>query len=154
MQLAMKKLFKYTVLVIIVIAVLFSILFEFVASKGRQFDGSSKKFVDTHIPMFFSTLSRDELLPISTPETCESLKSSVFLFSKLKELGKFEKYEGSSGQSDMRFDDTDFKFIITAEYVASGTFQNSSAKMDLRLIWDGTSWKINRLGIYSPVFSK
>src|SRR5580692_5796670 len=73
---------------------------------GHRLDSSSKVFVDTNMLKFFSTFSEEELLNVSTVELRHNMSSDPgvnHLFSKLKQLGQFQNYEGSKGEANIGY---------------------------------------------------
>ena len=147
---------KFFIILGCIALILIVIAAAFVFS-GHRLDSSSKAFVDINMPRFFSTLSKDELLKISTVEVRQNMSSDPevnHLFSKLKQLGQFQKYEGSKGEANIVFNYKNGTMIMTAEYLASASFQNGPVQVDIKLIRDSGQWLINNFAINSPIFTK
>jgi hypothetical protein len=124
--------------------------------RGNQLDASSKAFVDTNMPRFFSTFSKDELFKISTVLLRQNMSSDEtdHLFSKLKQLGQFQKYEGSKGEANIVFNYKKGTVTTTADYLTSASFQNGPVQAEVKLIRNSGQWQINDLSIDSPIFLK
>jgi hypothetical protein len=150
----MKKILMILGGIALILIILIASSVSYVAFKGHQLDASSKAYVDTNATVLFTTWSKDELLKRSSIELRKNLNDQAdLLFSKLKHLGTFQRYEGSVGQSYISLT---FKSgrVITAEYAASASFQNGPAQMNLKLIRENGQWQICDFAIYSPIFAK
>jgi hypothetical protein len=152
----MKKFFIILGCITLILIAIAAASVSYIAFSGRQLDASSKAFVDTNMPSFFSTLSKDELLKISTVQVRQSMSSDQVnqLFTKLKQLGQFQKYEGSKGEANIELNYKNGTMIRTADYLASATFQNGPVQMDVKLVQNGGQWQMSDFAIYSPIFTK
>jgi len=105
---------------------------------------------------FFSTFSKDDLVKISTVTLQNNLNGNDdnFVFSKLKQLGQFQKYEGSKGEANIAVQFTKDRLEITAFYVASAVYQHGTIQAEVRLIRTGAQWQIDALTFDSPIFEK
>ena len=148
----MKKVFIGVGIVLLPLAVFAFFLIRF----GNVLDVSSQEFVDTHMGNFFSTFSKDDLLKISTVALQDNLNSNDnnFIFSKLKKLGQFQKYEGSKGEANIGFNYNKMKLNVAADYIASAIYQNGTIQAEVRLVRIGTQWQIDTINFDSPVFEK
>ncbi len=125
------------------------------AIKGHQLDVSSKAYVDANIPTIISTWSKEELKKRGSKELQEELTDqnwNLFL-AKVKQLGKFQTYEGCKGQAYMSQNNLNPE-IVTAEYRASADFQNGQAEIKMELVWRNSQWQIVFLDVDSPIFKK
>jgi hypothetical protein len=148
------------ILLVLGIIILFLIGFvlanvSYVAFIGPRLDISSKAYVDANVPVVISSWSWDELRKRSSPEFREALSDdqmNLFL-PKLKQLGSFQKYKGSVGQSYISLTIKNGK-VITANYTASAIFQNGSVEIHIALIQKNGQWQIDAFKVNSPNFLK
>lgn len=121
---------------------------------GNILDVSSQEFVDINMGNFFSTFSKDDLVKISSVALQDKMNNNDgnFIFIKLKQLGQFQKYEGSKGEANIAVQFTKGRLEITAFYVASAVCQNGTVQAEVRLIRTGTQWQIDALTFDSPIF--
>ena|ERR1700677_154667 len=105
---------------------------------------------------FFSTFSKDDLVKISTVALQNNLNGNDdnFVFSKLKQLGQFQKYEGLKGEANIAVQFTKGRLEITAFYVASAVYQHGAIQAEVRLLRTNTQWQIDALTFDSPIFEK
>jgi hypothetical protein len=123
------------------------------AIEGPRLDASSKAYVDANVPAIISTWSWSELRKLASSEFRETLNDdqmNLFL-PKLKQLGSFQKYDGSTGQSYISLTIKNGK-VITAHYTASAIFQNGPAEIHIGLILKNGQWEINSFDVKSPNF--
>jgi hypothetical protein len=127
----------------------------YAAIRGHQLDVSSKAYVDANVPAFISSWSKDELLKLASKELQEDLagQQGDNLFSQLKQLGKYQSYDGCEGQA---YINCSFKYgkVITALYTAQAKFQNGKAKIKMELVWRNGQWQIAMIMVNSPLFPK
>ena len=76
------------------------------------------------------------------------------MFTKLKQLGQFQKYEGSKGESNTIFNYKSAKETKMANYVATATFQNGSAYIKVELIQENGQWLIYGFSVDMPILLK
>jgi hypothetical protein len=152
----MKKILMVLGIVALLLIIFAAASVNYVAFRGRQLDASSKTYVDASILAIISTWSADELLKRSSAEFREATneKDLNLAFSKLKQLGMLQKYEGSKGESSSYFNYKNAKVTKRAYYNASATFQNGTADMQVGLIQKSGQWQIDDFRIDSPIFSK
>jgi hypothetical protein len=127
----------------------------YMAIKGPQLDASSKAHVDANIQTIISSWSEDEMLKQASKELKEDLAGQRWnIFSeKVKQLGKFQNYEGCKGQAYISFSLQHGK-VITALYTAHANFQNGQAIIKMELVWRDSRWQIAIFTVNSPLFSK
>jgi hypothetical protein len=127
----------------------------YMAIKGPQLDASSKAYVDANIPTIISSWSEDELLKRASKELQENLagQQGNNFFSKVKQLGKYQSYEGCEGQSYINYS-LKYGKVITALYTANANFQNGKAKIKMELVWRNGQWQIAMITVNSPLFPK
>ena len=108
---------------------------------GTKLDASSKAYVDASIPAIISTWSRDELIKRASPQLRKSTSDEQIgeLFLKLAELGPFQSYDGSKGESHVSYSNQYGK-VIAASYTANATFQNGKVDIQIKLIQINGEW--------------
>lgn len=135
--------------VLMILGVLFLILIIAVAGfvgyaayVGTQLDASSKAYVDASVPAIISTWSKDELIKRASPQLLKSASDEQIedLFTKLsEELGPFQSYDGSKGDSNVSYTTQDGK-VTTASYTANASFQNGKVDIEIKLIQTNGEW--------------
>jgi hypothetical protein len=127
----------------------------YTAIKGQQLDVSSKAYVGANIPTIISSWSEDELLKRASTELQENLagREGNQFFSKVKQLGKCESYDGCEGQAYINYS-LQYGKVITALYTAQAKFQNGNAKIKMELVWRNDQWQIATITVNSPLFPK
>ncbi|HYA85739.1 MAG TPA: hypothetical protein VEI57_01575 [Nitrospirota bacterium] len=113
-----------------------------VAILGKKLDKESKAFVDAAIPAIASDWDVAELQKRASPELEESVDYDDVeeYFASLKQLGKFQEYKGSAGDSNITISLSGYE--ITADYTASADFEAGSVEMQISLIRHNGQWQI------------
>jgi hypothetical protein len=152
----MKKVFIVLGIIALLLIIFAVASFDYESFNGRHLDTTSKAYVDTNLPVIFSTWSRDELLKLASSELRQTINDDQanLLLSKMEPLGKFQKYEGSKGESKILFNYRNWKIVKTASYIGSASFQNGTAQIEVKLIWRDGKWQIGDFTITSPIFLK
>jgi len=124
--------------------------------QGRALDASSKEYVDNNIPLIISSWSKDQLLNRASPQLLKVISEKPdeidHLFAGFAKLGAMRSYDGSKGDSNISYTNTDGK-VITASYVAEAKFANGNARITVRLIQMSGSWQFLLFNVTSPLFS-
>ncbi|HXY61897.1 MAG TPA: hypothetical protein VEJ22_03080 [Nitrospirota bacterium] len=109
---------------------------------GKKLDKESKAFVDAAVPAIVSEWDVTELQRRASPELDESVDYDDVeeYFASLKQLGKFQEYKGSSGDSNITISLSGYE--ITADYTASADFEAGSVELQISLIRHGSQWQI------------
>ena len=109
---------------------------------GKKLDKESKVFVDAAVPAIVSEWDVTELQRRASPELDESVDYDDVeeYFASLKQLGKFQEYKGSSGDSNITISLSVYE--ITADYTASADFEAGSVELQISLIRHGSQWQI------------
>jgi len=125
----------------------------FVTIRYSPLDGSSKSFIESNTPVIIPSPSRDEMQKRSTKELREAMTDLQWqlCFSRIKKLGRFEKYEGCEGQSYISLS---FRkgILFTASYFAYAKYENGPATIRIGLIRRSKQWQINSFLVDSPIF--
>jgi hypothetical protein len=152
----LKKVFIVLGIIALLLIIFAAASVNYVAFRGRQLDASSKAYVDANIPVIVSSWSADELLKRSSGEFRRATddKQLNLMFTKLKQLGQFQKYEGSKGESNTIFNYKSAKETKMANYVATATFQNGSAYIKVELIQENGQWLIYGFSVDMPILLK
>ena len=111
---------------------------------GSKLDSSSKAYVDASVPSIISTWSRNEFIKRVSPQFRKTTSDEQVgeLFARLAEqLGSFQSYDGSKGDSNVFYTTQDGK-VITASYTATATFQNGKIDIQIKLIQINEEWLI------------
>jgi hypothetical protein len=137
--------------ILIVLGVIFLILIVSVigfvgysAYVGTKLDASSKAYVDASVPAIVSTWSKGELKKRSSPQLLKSASDAQIdeLFTKLAaQLGSFQSYDGSKGDSKVSYTTQDGK-VISASYTSNATFQNGKIDVQVKLIQVNGDWML------------
>ena len=109
---------------------------------GKKLDKESKAFVDAAVPAIVTDWDVAELQKRASPELDESVDYDDVeeYFGSLQELGKFQEYKGSTGDSNITISLTGYE--ITADYTASADFEAGSVDMQISLIRHNGQWQI------------
>ena len=109
---------------------------------GKKLDNESKAFVDAAIPAIVSEWDVSELQKRASPELDASVDYDDVedYFDSLKELGKFQEYNGSTGDSNITISIAGYE--ITADYAASADFETGSVEIQISLIKHDGQWQI------------
>jgi len=113
-----------------------------VAIIGKKLDRESKAFVDAAIPAIVSDWDVSELQKRASPELDESVDYDDVeeYFGSLQQLGKFQEYKGSVGDSNITISLSGYE--ITADYTANADFEAGSVEMQITLIRHNGQWQI------------
>jgi hypothetical protein len=127
----------------------------YIAIRYSHLDSSSKAYVDTNIPIIISDWSKTEMQKRGSKELNQAMTDQQWnlSLSKVKQLGKVEKYVGCEGKSYISLS---FKkgILFVAAYTAYANFQNGPAEIKLQLIRRNGQWQIYTLDMDSPIFAK
>ncbi len=109
---------------------------------GKKLDKESKAFVDAAVPAIVADWDVEELQKRASPELDASVDYDDVedYFGSLQELGKFQGYNGSTGDSNITISLSGYD--ITADYTASADFEAGSVEMQISLIKHGSQWQI------------
>lgn len=109
---------------------------------GKKLDKESKAFVDAAVPAIVADWDVEELQKRASPELDASVDYDDVedYFGSLQELGKFQEYNGSTGDSNITISLSGYE--ITADYTASADFEAGSVEMQISLIKHGSQWQI------------
>jgi hypothetical protein len=109
---------------------------------GKKLDKESKVFVDAAVPAIIADWDVTELQKRASPELDSSVDYDEVedYFYSLQEMGKFQQYNGSTGDSNITISLGGYE--ITADYTASADFEAGSVEMQISLIKHGSQWQI------------
>ncbi|MDA8423343.1 MAG: hypothetical protein M0Z89_08435 [Nitrospiraceae bacterium] len=138
----MKKiimLLGYVFLAVIVLAIAGA---ASVAIMGKRLDKESKGYVDAALPAIITEWDISELQKRASPEFDASVDYDDLedYFESLRELGKLEEYQGSTGDSNITISPGGYE--ITADYTATADFEKGSVELQVSLIKHNGSWQI------------
>ncbi len=138
----MKKiimLLGYVFLAVIVLAIAGA---ASVAIMGKRLDKESKIYVDAALPAIITEWDISELQKRAGPEFDASVDYDELedYFESLRQLGKLEEYQGSTGDSNITISLSGYE--ITADYTATADFEKGSVELQVSLIKHGNSWQI------------
>lgn len=138
----MKKTIMILGYVFLALIVVIAITVASLAIIGKKLDKESKAFVDAAIPAIVSEWDVDELQKRASPELDASVDYDDVedYFDSLQQLGKFQEYRGSTGDSNITISLSGYE--ITADYTASADFEAGSVDMQISLIKHGDQWQI------------
>ncbi len=113
------------------------------AYAGSRLDASSKAFVEQAVHAISANWAPSEVLALASPQLRaalhdEDLKATLLTLSR---LGQLRTFDGARGGSEMSFSSTNGR-VITANYVATATFENAAAEIHMRLIQVDGHWKL------------
>jgi hypothetical protein len=140
----MKNFFAALGIIFLILIVVGGAGFGYFAYTGNKLDASAKAYVDQSVPAIVTAWSKEELIKRASPLLMEKTTEDQInqLFSSLNNrLGAFQSYDGCKGQS-YRFFTSKTGVSTTATYVATGTFANGKAEIQLGLVRSGDEWKI------------
>jgi hypothetical protein len=139
---AMKTVFITLGVIFLILIVLVAGFVGYAAYVGTKLDASSKAYVDASVPAIISTWSKDELKKRASPQLLKSASDEQIddLFTRLAaQLGSFQSYDGSKGDSNVSYTTQDGK-VISASYTANATFQNGKIDIQVKLIQINSDW--------------
>ena len=129
----------------------------FLVQHGEELDASSKAYIEENIPPIISTWSRSELLNRSSPQLQQLINEKTDkideLFNFYSKLGSLKSFEDIEGEAQFTFS-TSGNNTTTAYYTATGIFENSDARITIRLTQPSDEWKITHFNVESPFFQK
>ena len=119
---------------------------------GSGLDKSSKQYIDKNLPPIMTSWSKEELMSRASPEFKKNIDNTDFdeFLGKLKQLGPYISYEGSTGHSNI---DVDARGVVkTASYTATALFQYGKVEVKVKLIQENGDWQI--LGFHINILPK
>ena len=121
---------------------------------GKKLDKESKAFVDAAIPAIISDWDITELQKRASPELDETADYDDVeeYFGSLQQLGKFQEYKGSIGDSNITISLSGYE--ITADYTASADFEAGSVELQISLIRHNGLWQILDFKVSPEEFSQ
>ena len=121
---------------------------------GKKLDKESKAFVDAAIPAIISDWDIAELQKRASPELDETADYDDVeeYFGSLQQLGKFQEYKGSVGDSNITISLGGYE--ITADYTASADFEAGSVELQISLIRHNGQWQILDFKVSPEEFSQ
>ena len=113
-----------------------------VAIIGKRLDKESKIYVDAALPAIITEWDISELQKRASPEYDASVDYDDLedYFESLRQLGKLEEYQGSTGDSNITISLSGCE--ITADYTATADFEKGSVELQVSLIKRNGSWQI------------
>ena len=113
-----------------------------VAIIGKRLDKESKIYVDAALPAIITEWDISELQKRASPEYDASVDYDDLedYFESLRQLGKLEEYQGSTGDSNITISLSGCE--ITADYTATADFEKGSVELQVSLIKHNGSWQI------------
>lgn len=122
-------------------------------NKGRALDAESKQYVDAAVPAIVADWDIAQLQKRLSPEFKSVTKDGDLekLFAIFQKLGKLKSYEGCRGQSNISVTTQRGK-VISAGYVASATFENGPARIQINLIKHDNQWQVLGFRVDSKLF--
>jgi hypothetical protein len=141
--------YVFLALIVVIAATIASI-----AIIGKKLDKESKAFVDAAIPAIVSDWDVMELQKRASPELDESVDYDDVeeYFGSLQQLGKFQEYKGSVGDSNITISLSGYE--ITADYTANADFEAGSVEMQISLIRHNGQWQILDFKVSPEEFTK
>jgi len=141
--------YVFLALIVVIAATIASI-----AIIGKKLDKESKAFVDAAIPAIVSDWDVAELQKRASPELDESVDYDDVeeYFGSLQQLGKFQEYKGSVGDSNITISLSGYE--ITADYTANADFEAGSVEMQISLIRHNGQWQILDFKVSPEEFTK
>lgn len=138
----MKKTIMILGYVFLALLVVIGLTIASVAILGKKLDKESKAFVDAALPAIVTDWDVTELQKRASPELNESVDYDDVeeYFASLQQLGKFQEYKGSTGDSNITISLSGYE--ITADYTASADFETGSVDMQISLIRHNGQWQI------------
>ena len=146
----MKKFFIGLGITFSIIIVALAILITVVAVKGSALDKESMAYVDEVIPIILADLNKETLFQYASDQLRSSAPDEKMdqVFSWFKQLGEFEKYNGSTGQAKMSVTTGSGK-QISGYYEAKADFSTGPSTIKVTTIKIGDDWKISGFHIDS-----
>ena len=146
----MKKFFIGLGITFAVIVVALIILITVVAVKGSALDKESMAYVDEVTPIILTDLNKDTLFQYASDQLISSAPDEEMdrVFNWFKQLGEFEKYNGSTGQAKMSVTTGNGK-QISGYYEAKADFSTGPATIKVTTVKIGNEWKIAGFNINS-----
>jgi hypothetical protein len=107
-------------------------------------DASGKEYVDSNLPVIFSSWSPDEYRKHASSEANAAISQQDLdnLFSGFSCIGKFKSYVGSKEVSNGSYRDG-LKNVVTAEYESEIDFENGRAKITTYLVKKDKKWEMS-----------
>src|ERR1051325_6182874 len=115
------------------IVILVAVTIVFLTLRGPGLDRESHAFVDCAVPAITSTWDEQGLVSRATPELLGDGRQQLDAqFSRYKQLGRLQDYEGAVGESDFTVTPRGFK--VTGHYRASARFDSGPADLKMSLV--------------------
>ena len=136
---------------IVVLATTFGALYLI----GKKLDKESKAYVDAAVPAIAADWDVEELRKRASPEFDSGLDYDEVgeYFDSLHELGKFEAYQGSTGESTIAIS-LRYGYEVTADYTATVNFETGTAEIQVLLIKQGGLWQILDFKVSPEAYSE
>jgi hypothetical protein len=150
----MKKAVMILGYVFLAVVVVVAVTIASLAAIGKKLDKESKAFVDAAIPAIVADWDVAELQKRASPEFDDSVDYDELdeYFDSLRQLGKFQEYKGSTGDSNITISLSGYE--ITADYTANAEFETGSAEFQISLIKHGSQWQILDMKISPEEFTE
>ena len=126
----------------VVVAAL-AILIPGAALRGTVLDNVSKAYVDIVTPIILADLNKETLFRYASDQLNSSAKAEEMnrIFDWFKKLGRFEKYNGSTGQAKMSLTTGEGK-QSSGYYEAKADFSSGPATIKVTTVKIKGAWKI------------
>jgi len=121
---------------------------------GDHLDTESRTFVDEAIPAVVAEWDVEELVARGTPELGRYplRQQLVDIFFLYRRLGKLTKYEGATGEATIALNSRQ-GLVITAQYVATASFEAGKATINTVLVKQHGAWRIAGMQVNSPILT-
>jgi hypothetical protein len=122
---------------------------------GAEFDSESRAYVNASVVAITARWDAEELWKRSTPHFRETAKHDAlraFVSAAGDALGPLMEYGGAHGQAKMLI--TNYRTLVSANYVAKGSFQNGDADFQMAMVKVGDTWMIEGFRISSSALMK
>jgi hypothetical protein len=151
----MRKFFYGLGVVTAVLIVAAGIGFYFLASNGAALDTASKTYTEESVVAIAGNWDADQLWKRASPrlrKAATQQQISDLLAAAKDALGPMLEYRGSKGQALMSV--VNAHSVVSAQYVASGSFQKGAADFRINLVKQNETWMIEGFHIDSPAMMK
>jgi hypothetical protein len=142
-QVQIKNVLAFVGGIFLILICLWAAAFGYAAYIRSIFNPSSRNYVDETIPVILTSMSQDELIKRCSPELIAmSTKGQLdHMYQTLAKLGPFQTYNGAKGEVEVSLN-LKKGIIIYAPYIATATFRNGSAEIEIKLIRHNNVWQI------------
>ncbi len=107
------------------------------------FDASSRAYAEQAVRTISANWSAADVMALAAPELKATLREEELrdTLLTLAHLGRLRQYQGANGAAEISYSTRSGR-VVSASYVATATFENAAAEIQLRLVEVDGQWKL------------